>query len=372
MTTETSSDEADTLLSKKPMRRSARITPPRKTSKRIVVSDSSLSEFEVSDQSDESDQSHSPSENDIEEIKLPSAPMATIPQIELEIANDAQILTMKPKVKRPRAPKKPKVPKPEFTDLHPEVKNIWENLDSAPKIEVERIDQPQDILIKLLPFQREGINWMIKQEASHFNGGVLADDMGLGKTIQMITLMVTNVRRTLLVCPTVAMLQWIKEIETRVTPGILKILFFHGTNRPTKIPDEYNVILTSFAVLEQLYRKQHSGVKRKGVLFKEKSLLHGIEWGRVVLDEAHCIKDRSCNTARAVFMLKKQKQWAITGTPLQNRVGELYSLIRFMDLDPFSYYFCKVCPCKMKTWKFTDHIRCDDCGHTGHQHFCWW
>lgn len=106
-------------------------------------------------------------------------------------------------------------------------------------------------------------------------------------------------------------------------------------------------------------------------MVKEKSILHSYEWSRVILDEAHAIKDRSCSTARAVFALKRKKQWALSGTPLQNRVGELYSLVRFMNADPFSFYFCKQCDCKMQTWAFSDRRTCDQCGHSPHQHFCW-
>lgn len=84
------------------------------------------------------------------------------------------------------------------------------------------------------------------------------------------------------------------------------------------------------------------------------------------------------------FNLKGEFKWSLTGTPLQNRVGELYSLIRFMQagtlkysslnweyihlklcsIDPFAYYYCKNCPCKQLTWKFSDKKGCDDCGHT--------
>lgn len=59
------------------------------------------------------------------------------------------------------------------------------------------------------------------------------------------------------------------------------------------------------------------------------------------LDEAHNIKERSTNTAKAAFELNSKYKWCLSGTPLQNRVGELYSLVRFLGTEPFSYYFCK-------------------------------
>jgi hypothetical protein len=63
---------------------------------------------------------------------------------------------------------------------------------------------------------------------------------------------------------------------------------------------------------------------------------------RIQLDEAHNIKERSTNTAKAAFELNSKYKWCLSGTPLQNRVGELYSLVRFLGGDPFSYYFCEI------------------------------
>ena len=60
------------------------------------------------------------------------------------------------------------------------------------------------------------------------------------------------------------------------------------------------------------------------------------------LDEAHNIKERSTNTAKAAFELQGRYKWCLSGTPLQNRVGELYSLVRFLGGDPFSFYFCEI------------------------------
>ena len=94
------------------------------------------------------------------------------------------------------------------------------------------------------------------------------------------------------------------------------------------------------------------------------------------LDEAHNIKERATNTAKATFELQATYRWCLSGTPLQNRVGELYSLVRFLGGDPFSFYFCmlplsptrlsvltppegKLCDCKSLHWKFSDKRSCD-------------
>jgi DNA repair protein RAD16 len=84
----------------------------------------------------------------------------------------------------------------------------------------------------------------------------------------------------------------------------------------------------------------------------------------------HCPQDRSSSTAKAVFHLVSLNKWCLSGTPLQNRVGELYSLIRFLRVEPHAHYFCKGkgCNCKSLYYRFTQG-RCDGCGHSNMQHF---
>ena len=104
----------------------------------------------------------------------------------------------------------------------------------------------------------------------------------------------------------------------------------------------------------------------------ESSLLHGTHWNRLILDEAHKIKARTTSVAKSVYSLKSDKKWCLTGTPLQNRVGELYSLLRFLELDPFAYYFCrkKGCDCKSLHWNFGPKQKaCTSCGCPSPYHY---
>jgi hypothetical protein len=77
----------------------------------------------------------------------------------------------------------------------------------------------------------------------------------------------------------------------------------------------------------------------KAMAGAKNSVLHSLCWWRIVLDEAHFIKSRSSQTANAAFSLTGIHRWCLSGTPLQNRVGEFYSLVRFLRLDPMAYYY---------------------------------
>jgi DNA repair protein RAD16 len=99
------------------------------------------------------------------------------------------------------------------------------------------------------------------------------------------------------------------------------------------------------------------------------SPLHCVRWGRLVLDEAHRIKQRTNSTSLAAFALSADFRWCLSGTPLQNRVGELYSLVRFLRFSPFAHYFCKGCDCKSLHFRFIDNKFCQKCGCARTKHY---
>ncbi|KAG5476943.1 hypothetical protein LSCM1_05276 [Leishmania martiniquensis] len=102
------------------------------------------------------------------------------------------------------------------------------------------------------------------------------------------------------------------------------------------------------------------------------SIFHSIKWARVILDEAHRIKGRTTSTARSAFALAAEYRWCLTGTPLQNRVGDLYSLLRFLRMRPYAHYHCETegCSCTSLSHPFssTSLHQCVFCGHGPLQH----
>lgn len=260
--------------------------------------------------------------------------------------------------------------------MHPELADVWDKLATMRRPKhgpAPQADQPEGITIALLPFQREGLYWLQTQEKSLWRGGLLADEMGMGKTIQMVSLLVSDPQRpSLVVAPTVAIMQWRNEMQ-RYAPS-LNVTLWHGAQRTQEVQklEAADVVLTSYAVLESTFRREHHGVTRRGQRVHEPSPLHQIQWRRVILDEAHHIKERTSNTARSAFALKSDFRWCLSGTPLQNRVGELYSMIRFLGGDPFAYYFCRQCPCKSPRWNFVGNRACQLCGHKPMVHLSFW
>lgn len=294
---------------------------------------------------------------------------------------EVQEETETPQKRKPRRVSKPKAKKPklsyqERTNLalwkhHPSLKNVYEDLAAAEDYQPKLRPEPPGMTIKLLPFQKEGLDWLIRQEKSIYNGGILADEMGMGKTIQSIALFLSDTDRKdpiLVIAPTVAIMQWRNEINAH-TGEKMSMLIFHGSNRTNSVEEfsKYDIVLTTYATISSVYRKQQTGFKRKNGVFKEASVLHKVQFHRVVLDEAHNIKDRNSLTAKAIYQLKTYKRWCLTGTPLQNRIGEMYSLLKFLKVEPFCEFFCKNCTCRSYTWNFEGNY-CKECNHSYMSH----
>lgn len=256
-------------------------------------------------------------------------------------------------------------------------------------VEIKKVNQnfeiPKNLKTILLAHQRRGLNWMIGCEKSSVNGGILADEMGLGKTIQILSLILKDPEGTinLVIAPVVALNQWKNEIKKHCN-GINIV----SKDRDVLVHDKINIILCSYGKIENQHRRQ----QRKKKIYAEETnsdrkifiLKNDIDFvfenifelffERIVLDEAHTIKDSRSSTNTAITKIKARKRWGLTGTPVQNRVGDLYSLIKFLKIDPLGKYFCKKCNCSSFTWLGKQNIRrgfCD-CGHFGALHFGWW
>ncbi|TGO88669.1 hypothetical protein BPOR_0148g00020 [Botrytis porri] len=215
-----------------------------------------------------------------------------------------------------------------------------------------------------------GAQWMVSRELSSEppHGGLLADSMGLGKTVQTLACMVGNpptdedrkrgVTATLIVVPSSVISQWLEEIRNHVhEKAFPKVMQYKASmNIPEAVLKDLDIVVTSYTEVMKQFpfpdRKGREDIARYGYKKWWKNAhdqlgdLHKINWRRVVLDEAHAIKNNSARTSLACQNLKSVYRWCLTGTPLLNRLEELFPYLRFlkanyaMDWRTFQQYFC--------------------------------
>ncbi|CAH1957093.1 unnamed protein product [Acanthoscelides obtectus] len=211
--------------------------------------------------------------------------------------------------------------------------------------EKDLAEDPEGLKVDLMLHQRRALAWLMWREEQRPSGGILADDMGLGKTLTMIALTMKSLENihdeedrgakedsqsgakwkggTLVVCPASLINQWSGEIDRRTRRGKLSYEVHHGPNRDTKAKRlaKHDIVITTYAIVKNESEKE-------GALFN-------IKWKRVVLDEAHQIRNYKCQTSEAACRLAAKSRWALTGTPIHNKELDMYALLKFLRCSPF-------------------------------------
>jgi hypothetical protein len=185
------------------------------------------------------------------------------------------------------------------------------------------VSVPRDFRGRLRPYQERGLGWLV-QMADLGLGACLADDMGLGKTIQLLALLLhrraaepQNHRPTLLVCPTSVVGNWEREIA-RFAPS-LSVVRHYGPERARDAAELQGappgaIVLTTY-----------------GLLRRDAEVLAAVDWAVAALDEAQNVKNAASRTARAVRVLRAGFRVALTGTPVENRLAELWSISEYLN-----------------------------------------
>ncbi|XP_016976270.1 transcription termination factor 2 isoform X2 [Drosophila rhopaloa] len=295
------------------------------------------------------------------------------------------------------APKAPQIDTPDWEDLSAEVnqikpvytgtqgmatfnnqkaltveslKDLHGSLKDCPGPEVLAED-PKGLKIALMDHQKHALAWMSWRERQVTRGGILADDMGLGKTLTMISSVLAcknrqergqeedqssdsdsddekNKKRkstgewkskgrkdthkggTLVVCPASLLRQWESEVDSKVSRHKLTVCVHHGNNRETKgkYLRTYDMVVTTY----QIVAREH----------KNLSAVFGVRWRRIILDEAHVVRNHKSQSSIAVSDLRGKYRWALTGTPIQNKELDVYALLKFLRCHPFD---------DLNTWK---------------------
>jgi DNA repair protein RAD5 len=203
-------------------------------------------------------------------------------------------------------------------------------------------------------------------------GGVLADEMGLGKTIEMLSLIHTHRTEvpqdelstpmkalprlqknsaavesapytTLVVAPMSLLAQWQSEAEKASKDGTLKVMVYYGSEKAVNLQklcsasnaaNAPNVIITSYGTVLSEFNQVAAQDGNRG----SHGGVFSLDYFRIILDEAHYIKNRQSKTAKACYELHAKHRWVLTGTPIVNRLEDLFSLVRFLKVEPWSNF----------------------------------
>jgi superfamily II DNA or RNA helicase len=204
-----------------------------------------------------------------------------------------------------------------------ETREIFQKLKDIDQIKGAR--KPRNLKAQLRPYQEQGFHWLwFLHEIG--SGGVLADDMGLGKTVQTLALLLAvksedskvegkrKPFKALIIAPTSVVTNWLREMD-KFAPSLRHALW-HGAERKERQDEleDADVVVTSYALLR-----------------RDEELLKEIPWRYVIVDEAQQIKNPLSATARAAKRLKSDRRLALTGTPIENRLSEIWSIFDFVS-----------------------------------------
>ncbi|KAF9700575.1 hypothetical protein EKO04_001832 [Ascochyta lentis] len=253
--------------------------------------------------------------------------------------------------------------------MHP----LWEEYQ-WPEKDADNQDLPvieDQAMFYVNPYSGE-LSLEFPRQEQNCLGGILADEMGLGKTIEMMSLIHThrnhpdqNVQSdvpkalprlqktsaavepapytTLVIAPMSLLAQWHSEAEKASKEGTLKAMVYYGSEKAVNLQklccasnaaNAPNVIITSYGTVLSEFNQVAAQDGNRG----SHGGIFSLEYFRIILDEAHYIKNRQSKTAKACYELSARHRWVLTGTPIVNRLEDLFSLVRFLKVEPWSNF----------------------------------
>lgn len=216
----------------------------------------------------------------------------------------------------------------DFSDLGPNAHDWMRNLlEGLPDERLEEVTESPEFVGELRHYQRRGLGWM-QFLAKLGLGGVLADDMGLGKTATTLAHLLERPGPHLVICPLSVVRNWRTE-SNRFTPK-LDVTVHHGNARNRQIEAISAAMQAAGDDTAEMFAvdpERQLVITTYGLLPRDLEHLGSIDWTTVVLDEAQMIKNPNTKAAKAVRKLKADQKLALTGTPVENRLSELWAIL---------------------------------------------
>jgi len=192
--------------------------------------------------------------------------------------------------------------------------------------------------------KKNTVSGLTQAHPPNFQGGIIADEMGLGKTCTMLALIAANpsqhglypcssacVKGTLIVVPSPLLFVWEKQIQEHFRCGQVRHAIFYGRDRQQNANlQDYDIVVTTYNIVA-LEWKSHKAPRSQ----TSSSLLFSTFWHRIILDEAHVIRSKETMCAKSIYALQAERRWCITGTPIQNRLTDIFSLLHFLKVRPY-------------------------------------
>ncbi len=280
-----------------------------------------------------SDSPPSVDEPQIEEEDLDSPPSVLYSQIEEEDLDSSSSVDEEPQVEVEDSDIKEAIRR-SLEDDNEKTKDVFLHPEIEPWIPPENFLNPG---VELHNHQKTGVQWMIDRErsdAKHVRGGILMDEPGLGKTLTTLCLIkaspLDKQRPTLIICPANLIRVWEDEIRDKFPKNTFNFCSYYTNKRHLIKNEDYmktDIILTSYSIMIREWDKKQRDFTAESI-FREM-------FGRIILDEAHHIRNKETLTSRTITQLIAERYWCITATPVYNQIDDFFPLFSFMCIDPF-------------------------------------
>ena len=185
------------------------------------------------------------------------------------------------------------------------------------------------ITTELKPFQQKTVSWL-KQQEQDYDGGLLLNEAGLGKSICLLANVINNPLKTLIICPAGLIDNWVNEIKKHTDISRLCVMKYYGSKRKEiKIKKEQVIFITSYSIVAREFN---------GTSFENGSLFNKVRFQRIILDEAHYIRNSNSNVHKGIIYLGESysvniKKWVVTATPIFNEPNDMFAYFKFLSLE---------------------------------------